>query len=212
MSGPAGILLAAGRSSRLGREKQKLSVKGKTFLGLVATEMAAVASPLVVVLAAGRGDLLRELGDFAADIVWNPNSAAGMGTSLALGARELHARSEAGGGFAGVLVALVDQPLADRDLFARLERAASAGAGGGYAACDYGDGAWGVPARFPASALPELATLAGDRGAKALLERRRSAGGLPLVAFPGGRLDVDSEADYERLLRALAGEPDVGSQ
>ena len=186
---------------------------GKSFLGLVATEMAAVASPLVVVLAAGRDDLLRELGDLSADIVWNPNSSAGMGGSLALGARELLARSESGGGFAGVLVALVDQPMADRDLFARLERAASPGSGGdGYAACDYGDGAWGVPARFPASALPELATLSGDRGAKALLERRRAAGSLPLVAFPGGRLDVDSEADYERLLRALAGEPDVGSQ
>jgi molybdenum cofactor cytidylyltransferase len=200
VTAPAGILLAAGRSRRLGREKQLLSVKGKTLLRLVAEEVTACAAPVVVVLPAGRSEFAGELEGLAATVLRNPDPGSGMGDSLALAARSLLA---VGSVSTGVVVALIDQPLADRSLFEALERAAAAG--DGYSACDYGGGAWGVPARFPASALPELATLSGDRGAKGLLEPRRAAGRLPLVSFPGGSFDVDSEADYERLLLELEG-------
>jgi len=204
MSRPAAILLAAGESRRLGTAKQKLPYMGRTLLRRLAEELSAVAAPLVVALPEPGHELAQELDGLAPATVFPPSMETGMGTSLALAARALLARLEAEAvGLEGVLVALVDQPLADRRVFAALERAARAGSG--WAASDYGDGAWGVPARFPASALLELAALSGDRGAKSLLEARRVAGELSLVAFPGGALDIDSEADYARLLE-LAGE------
>jgi len=199
MKRPAAILLAAGSSTRLGQEKQELSYRGKSFLRRLAIELGAIASPLVVVLPESRRDLARELNGLETETVFPPSVQAGMGVSLALGARALLARHE----LHGVIVALVDQPLADRRLFAVLERTALGGSG--WAASDYGNGAWGVPARFPAAAIAELTALSGDRGAKALLEARRERGELLLVPFPGGRFDVDSEADYARLLE-LAGE------
>jgi CTP:molybdopterin cytidylyltransferase MocA len=196
----AGILLAAGPSSRLGREKQKLSVRGETFLRAVAESLGALASPLVVVLPAGRPDLAGDLSATASEIVENPHVEAGMGASLALGARALLTRAA---GLDLVLVALVDQPLVSRALFEDL-LAAARGARG-FAACDYGAGAWGAPACFPSLELPALAELSGERGARALLEPVRARGELALVTFPGGRFDVDTEDDYARLLAELGG-------
>lgn len=203
MTSAAGILLAAGSSSRLGREKQMLSVRGKTFLGLVAEAMAGVVAPLLAVLSADRSGAESELVAVLAglgvevEIVPNPSLEKGLGHSVALAAQRLLARRERP---QRLLLALVDQPLVTRELFGQLLVAAS----GGWAACDYGDGAWGVPAVLPGAELPALAALAGARGARPLLEARRAGAGLPLVAFPGGRFDVDTAADYERLLASLA--------
>jgi CTP:molybdopterin cytidylyltransferase MocA len=195
----AGILLAAGASSRMGREKQLLSAKGKTFLRGIAEALGAVASPLVVVLPAARLELARELEGIPAEVVLNDRTDLGMATSLALAASSL-AR---GSGVDLVLVALVDQPLVSRPLFESLVGAAVSARG--FAACDYGGGAWGAPACFPAAELPALAALDGERGARALLEPVRARGELALVTFPGGRFDVDTEDDYARLLAALGG-------
>jgi len=199
-----GILLAAGSSSRLGREKQMLSVRGKTLLALVAEALAGVVAPLLVVLPADRcgadSELVAALAGLGVEveIVPNPSPEKGLGHSVALAAQRLLARHERP---QRLLLALVDQPLVTRRLFERL----LVGASGGWAACDYGEGAWGVPAVLPGSELPALAALSGERGARPLLEARRAAAGLPLVAFPGGRLDVDTAADYARLLSL--GEP-----
>ena len=204
MSRAAGILLAAGPSSRLGRDKQLLPLKETTLLRRAFDHLAAVARPVIVVLPAGRTDLEREVPAPPARIVLNDRVDLGMGGSLALGARTLAATREE---IDLVLVALVDQPLADRALFSALVDAAREA--WGYAACDYGTGAWGAPACLPASALAALAGLSGERGARALLEPVRARGELALVPFPGGRFDVDTEADYARLLAAL-GAPDAG--
>lgn len=193
MSACAAILLAAGRSARLGRPKAALPWRGTTLLGWAAAELTAVASPLVVVLAADSpaGSLLP-----ASDATLLVRVAGGgLGDSLAAGARTL---AERAGTPAHLLIALVDQPLAGRRLYADLLAAARAGAG--WAASDYGDGILGPPVCLPAAELAELATLTGDVGARAWLSRRAAAGSLATVPFPGGRFDVDTEADYARLL------------
>lgn len=201
MSGTAGILLAAGGSARLGRDKRLLRFGGATLLRRAAEEMAAVAAPALVVLPPRAAEAEAELAGLAVEALINPEPERGQASSLALAAAALAARDLRP---AGVLLLLVDQPLADRHLFARLM--ASAAAAGGWAASDYGNGGWGPPAHLPGAALAELAALCGPRGARPLLERRRaSPAGLALVAFPGGRFDVDTEADYARLLASPEG-------
>ena len=201
MTPPAGLLLAAGGSSRLGRDKRKLLYAGQSFLRRSAEALAAVANPALVVLPPGADEAAAELAGLAIEAIVNPDPARGQASSLALGAAALVAR---GAGGAGVVLLLVDQPLADRRLLETL--IATAAGAAGWAASDYGNGGWGPPAHLPGSALAELATLAGPRGARPLLERQRaSPAGLALVAFPGGRLDVDTEAHYARLLDSAGG-------
>lgn len=188
----AGVLLAAGRSRRFGRDKRLLPFRGTTILGAVASALAAATAPRLVVLGPGDEAIAASLAALGFRAIVNPAPQTGIGASLALAARALAAEAAA---IDGVVVALADQPLADATLFASL--VAAGRDGGGWAACAYGDGARGVPARLPAAALPRLAELAGDRGARALLEEHGSE--VVWLPFPGGAFDVDTEADYARL-------------
>ncbi|HEX9799197.1 MAG TPA: NTP transferase domain-containing protein [Thermoanaerobaculia bacterium] len=193
---PAGALLAAGAATRFGRPKALLEIGGKSFLRRLADELAAVAAPVLVVAPPGAAGFAAALAGSAAEILVHPAPQRGLGSSLALAAREVRER-----GPRPLLVALVDQPLAGRELFARLVAAAENGSG--WAASDYGGGPIGPPAVFPSTALTELAALDGDRGARHLLARERHR--LALVAFPGGRYDVDMPADLARLTKLGTG-------
>lgn len=189
----AAALLAAGSSRRFGRPKAFLEFRGRSLLRGLATELAAVADPVIVVAPPSANAFARELEGTGVKLVVNPWAERGMGSSLAAATRALVLRSPAS---EALLVALVDQPLVTRHLLERLVRAAEAT--GGWAACDYGDDEIGPPAVFPRAAFPELERLDGDRGARALLEARRDA--IARVEFSDGRCDVDTPADYERLL------------
>jgi molybdenum cofactor cytidylyltransferase len=195
----AGALLAAGGSTRLGRPKAFLELEGVSFVRRLAGELAAVASPALVIAPPTAGPFAREIQGTGARLVVNHRPQRGIGFSLAVAVQAVEQfapETEA------LLVALVDQPLADRALFTSL-RAAAAG-GSGWATSEY-VGAIGPPALFPREAFEELAALDGDRGARALLER---AGELVArVPFPGGALDVDTEADYERLVSGFGRPP-----
>jgi molybdenum cofactor cytidylyltransferase len=188
----AGALLAAGGSARLGRAKAFLEWRGETLLARAARELAAVAEPALVVVPPRSPGYARAIEPGGARVVVNPAPERGMGSSIATAARALHDLDPEPD---ALLLALVDQPLADRALFSRLRAAAGTG---GWAACDYGDGTLGPPVVFPRSAFAALRAMTGDRGARALLERAPAA--VTTVPFPGGRLDVDTAADYERLL------------
>lgn len=194
---PAAALLAAGGASRFGRPKALLEIGGTSFLRRLASELAAVADPVLVVVPPDGERFADELAGTPAVSVTNPDPERGMGSSLALAAKVLTTTFPAA---PGLLVALVDQPLADRTLFAELIGAA--GDGSGWAASDYGS-AIGPPALFPRTAFAELVTLSGDRGARSLLERERRR--LALVDFPGGLYDVDTPEDFRRLTKLGVG-------
>jgi CTP:molybdopterin cytidylyltransferase MocA len=187
----AGALLAAGGSRRLGRPKALVESRGLTLVRRAALELAAVCSPLLVVAPPKAGAIALELEGLGARLVVNRLPARGMGSSIATAARALATIAPEA---QALLVALVDQPLVDRALLARLIDAAGRD---GWAACDYGDGVIGPPALFPRAAFAAVAALSGDRGARELLLAARDR--LALVPFPGGVVDVDTLADYERL-------------
>jgi molybdenum cofactor cytidylyltransferase len=189
----AGALLAAGGSTRLGRAKAFLLHRDSTLLARAARELAAATSPTLVVVPPKAGAYAREVQGSGARIVINRAPERGMGSSIATAARALHRLDPDA---EALLVALVDQPLADRALFESLRAAAEAGTG--WAACDLGDGVLGPPAVFPRAAFAELRAMTGDRGARPLLERAGER--VARVAFPLGRIDVDTAADYARLL------------
>ena len=113
----AGVLLAAGRGSRLGTPKALVELGGRRLVDRgVDLLRDGGAAPVLVVLGAVGADVP------GAVAVHNPDWRAGMGSSLAAGLRALP------GECAAAVIALVDQPLVGAGAVARLIAAYLAGA------------------------------------------------------------------------------------
>ena len=189
----AGLVLAAGGSSRLGRPKQLLPYGDGVLLDRVLSVARAIGlGQLVVALGGSRDDVRAAVDLTGFDIADNPDFAAGCSSSIAAALPALHADTD-------VLVLLLgDQP----GVTAATVHALLAGRGDApIAVCRYDDGI-GHPFAFDRSVLPVLAELHGDKAVWKLLEQRaaevrevRISGAIPI--------DVDTEDDYRRVLALL---------
>src|SRR5207253_8274090 len=82
----AGVLLAAGTSSRMGKNKLFLELGGVSVLRRAArTALAAGLDPLLVVLGHESERARADLSDVSCTVVINPDYASGMNTSLRAG-------------------------------------------------------------------------------------------------------------------------------
>jgi molybdenum cofactor cytidylyltransferase len=192
MSDPfvAGLVLAAGGSSRLGRPKQLLPYAGATLLDhTVATARACEFDQLLVAVG-GAAEKVRERVNLrGADVVVNPGFGAGCSSSIAVAMDALDPR-------ATVLVLLLgDQP----GVVPATVRVLLAARGDApLAVCRYDDGR-GHPFAFGPDAFDDLRYLHGDKAVWRLLEER--ADDVEEVPVPGPvPLDVDTWADYEAVL------------
>jgi CTP:molybdopterin cytidylyltransferase MocA len=158
----AGLLLAAGAGSRLGRPKALVEIGGRRLVDRgVAVLREGGCEPVVVVLGAA------EVSVPGAVVVTNPAWATGMGSSLRAGLAALP------GSVSAVVVALVDQPAVGPEAVRRLAAACGGGMGGAggaiVAVATYG-GRRGNPVALARSVWPEVARLAvGDVGARPFL-------------------------------------------
>jgi molybdenum cofactor cytidylyltransferase len=185
----AGLVLAAGGSSRLGRPKQTLPYNGTTLLGHVLDSAHACGFDQLVVALGGASDEVRAKVDLTgADVVENREYGEGCASSIAAALSALDPRC-------GVLVLMLgDQPgvgpTVVRTLLARHGEAPMA-------VSRYEDGR-GHPFAFRRSVFPELAELHGDKAVWKMIERRPND--VVEVRVPG-RVppDVDTWADYEAL-------------
>jgi molybdenum cofactor cytidylyltransferase len=184
----AGLVLAAGGSSRLGRPKQLLPYRGATLLdGVLATARGCPFDQLLVALG-GSADEVRTAVDLSgAEVVVNDAYGTGCSSSIAAALGALDPRCE-------VLVLLLgDQPGVTPGTVAAL----LAGRGEApLAVCRYDDGR-GHPFAFGRAVLGDLAALHGDKGVWKLLDRNpvvevRVEGRIPL--------DVDTWDDYRAVL------------
>src|SRR5262245_14699038 len=106
----AGVVLAAGRSSRMGRCKAALEIDGSSFVArCVAALAGAGIAPIVVVTSDSREEVVRALGAPPdVQIAVNPNPERGQLSSLHVALRHLLERPEP---CRGAVVGLVDHPL-----------------------------------------------------------------------------------------------------
>ena len=158
---PVAVVLAAGLSRRYAGEKLLATFRGKALAAHIADVL--VEMNLRRRLAVCPRGSTERADVFAArdfEIVWNDDPELGMGHSLALGA--IHAQTLSA---EAVLVCLADMPNVTGE---HLSRLVAAGQGGVAVATEAGSLRM-PPAFFPASLLPELAILTGDRGARTLL-------------------------------------------
>ena len=82
----AGIILAAGESTRFGAPKQLLDWKGKPFVRQVAeTALQAGLGPVVVVTGFHAADVESALNGLPVEIIHNPEYQQGQSTSIRAG-------------------------------------------------------------------------------------------------------------------------------
>jgi molybdenum cofactor cytidylyltransferase len=182
------IVLAAGRSQRLGVAKQFVQVEGETLIVRTVRTISQLEPHLTVVVSGENAAAIADqLAAFRCLHVRNDAPECGLSSSLRRG---LCAALAADPELQAVLFTLCDQPYLDvqqlRELMAGLAR------GHAMAASAYA-GELGVPAAFRRSMFDELTALSGDRGARQLLRQDRAR--VAIIAFPAGATDVDLPED-----------------
>jgi molybdenum cofactor cytidylyltransferase len=193
MSNIGAVILAAGKSSRLGRPKQLLQFRGKTLVRrIVDAAGEAGCSPIVVVIGSDKEKIARELEQTSAVMVENLDWNNGMGTSIRSAVQHL---VDIAPSVEAIVLLVCDQPLVDSDTIEQLialgEKTKKAIVASSYA------GTLGVPALFDRSCAKELLRLADVSGAKPIIFSNHDR--VAEFPFPEGKIDIDIAGDYERL-------------
>lgn len=188
---PAAVVLAAGLSRRMGQAKLLLILDGEPVIRLTTRRVVASgAAPVIVVLGDERQALMTALAGLPVEIAINENPAAGQASSIRAGVAALPPHADS------VLIVLGDQPNLPTEVIPALATALVE-TGKTIAAPRYRDGR-GNPVLFARATFPELLAVAGDQGARAVVERDPGRVTLVDFDFPMPQ-DLDTPADYERL-------------
>ncbi|MDN5347602.1 MAG: hypothetical protein PWP65_1166 [Clostridia bacterium] len=191
--GVAGIVLAAGRGSRLGRVKQRLPWgRGTLLTRAVETALAAGLKEVVVVLGAAAAELAADLEGFPVNLVVNPSFEAGMSTSVRAGLTGLAPATEA------ALFLLADQPGLEAGVIIALLEAYRQ-SGKNLVAPVY-CGRRGNPVLVGKKFFPALGKVTGDRGARDLFEQFPEEVLLVETQSSAVLQDIDSWEDYYRAI------------
>lgn len=187
----AGVVLAAGTSSRLGRPKQLVVVDGKPMVQHVVDALLAAGVHEVVVVLGHEADAVRAAlaPHPRVRAVVNPDHAAGLSSSLVVGLRSVSARAGA------VAIVLGDQPRLPAEVIARVVRVWRHSAAGVVRARF--EGVPGHPVVAARAAWDRLMRATGDGGARDLLGPDAEEVEIEAPA----PIDVDTPGDLERLRR-----------
>src|SRR5260370_4530894 len=101
----AGVVLAAGASSRMGRDKAWLPWQGGTFLSAAIRALQPVSDLVIVIAGANSAELAPIVNANAGFLIMNPSPERGQFSSLQVGLQEVLNR-----GRDAAIVTLVDRP------------------------------------------------------------------------------------------------------
>ncbi len=198
--GVAAIVLAAGRSSRMGGANKLLEpIDGAPMIRRTVEQvLASRASPVTVVTGRDAPQIGAALDGLPVTIVHNPDFATGMSTSLKAGIESLSPDVDA------AVICLGDMPALDPatidamiEIFAYEEN--------GEIVVPTRDGRRGNPVLWSRRFFPEMAAVSGDRGARTLLTRYASVIAEAEVDDPGILLDLDTPAALDAFRRGDGG-------
>jgi len=185
----AGLILAAGESSRMGSPKALLEFRGETFVDRLIRCFSEYCSPVIVVLG-NEPEVVRAgvRSPVKAIFVLNTDYQRGQFSSMQCGLRAVPADAD------GVLFTPVDHPNVERATVAKLV------ASGAPIAIPQYIGRHGHPVLFSRSLIPEFLALPPDSSAKSVVTRYSDRTRFVDVTDPGILDDVDDPAAYRRLL------------
>jgi molybdenum cofactor cytidylyltransferase len=187
----AAVVLAAGESSRMGRNKLHLPWGETTVLGrTLANVRAAAIHSALLVTGHEPEPVLALAAEAGIPVVHNPDFRIGMLSSVQAAARRLAPESDA------LLVALGGQPLVESSTIDQLLRAYAAGPQGLVAPAYRG--ARGNPVLIDRRYFPELLQLSPGDAPRTLLQLHPEDVRLVEVNSEAILIDLDRPDDYER--------------
>jgi molybdenum cofactor cytidylyltransferase len=158
------IVLAAGRSTRMGPANKLLAeVGGKPMVRVVVeTALASTARPVLVVTGHQAAEVRAALAGLDVTFCTNPDYALGLSTSLKAGIRAVPASC------AGALVLLGDMPRITPEMIDRMIDIFAAAPEGSIIMAAHG-GVRGNPVLWPRRHFEALTLISGDTGARGLI-------------------------------------------
>jgi len=186
----AAVILAAGKSERMGYPKALVKLGDRTFLELVLQTVTESGIGQTVIVA---GHHFREISEAfpGLPLTFNPDYEKGMGTSVQAGIRALPP------GVSGAGIFLVDHPLVQKaPVVALIERLEP-----GRVVLPIYEGRRGHPVFFAKDLFPEILALTAEQGLNLVVHRDASRVVELPVTDPGILLDVDTPTELDKLLR-----------
>jgi molybdenum cofactor cytidylyltransferase len=183
----AAIILAAGRSTRMGGPNKLLAeLNGKTLVRIVAEQaVASKATSVTVVTGHQAAEVEKALAGLKVKFVRNPDFAEGLAGSVKSGIAAVPADAD------GAVVCLGDMPLIDTRLIDRLIESFAPDRGS-LIVVPVSDGRRGNPVLWSRRFFGELMTLDGDIGARHLIMKHGEAVAEVPVEGHGAFLDIDT--------------------
>jgi len=190
----AGLILAAGESSRMGTPKATLAYRGSTFLELIVqTLLAGGLERIVVVLGHQAGEIQQRVKIEPALVVVNPDYRSGQTSSLQTGLRSLLADD-----LEAVVLCLVDHPAIAAVTVRRIS-ATFRQCGSPVVIPTY-HGRRGHPVLIARELFEDLMRLTNDAGANSVVRKYRPVTEFVEVDDEGILIDVDDPEAYRRLI------------
>jgi molybdenum cofactor cytidylyltransferase len=183
----AAIVLAAGRSTRMGALNKMLAeIGGKPLVRIAAEQaLASRAKPVIVVTGHQQSQVEAALADLPVRFVHNPDYAEGLGTSLRAGIAAVPAEAD------GAVVCLGDMPQVDAGLIDKLIAAFDPGKGA-LVVVPSSDGKRGNPVVWSRRFFSELMSIGGDVGARYLIGQYAEAVAEVPLSGDAALTDVDT--------------------
>lgn len=207
----AGVVLAAGASTRLGSPKQLVvDANGESLVHRAARQLVdAGCTPVLVVVGAASEEVVHALGDLRIALVandeWKEGVASSIRSAVAAARAHDHTNKETAAALGSeleiaidaLLLTTCDMPTVGVQHLQALCAAYNGGAkrvASRYVTTD-GAATVGIPAIVGAREWAVLEALRGDRGAKRLFYED----GTVTVDLVGGNFDIDGPADVQAL-------------
>jgi molybdenum cofactor cytidylyltransferase len=194
----AAVVLAAGRSTRMGGPNKLVAeIGGKPLVRIAAEQaLASRAKPVIVVTGHQRERVEAALAGLPVRLVHNPDFAEGLGTSVRAGIAAVPASAD------GAIICLGDMPQVDAELIDRLI-AAFDPEKGALVVIPTIDAQRGNPVLWSRRFFPDLVAIEGDIGARHLIGRYREAVVEVPVSGKAAFTDIDTPEALDGLKAAL---------
>jgi molybdenum cofactor cytidylyltransferase len=191
----AGVILAAGESSRMGRDKALLPWRGETFLG-AAIDVFQMNTELVIVVAGRNVENVRPIADArGAFTVINPAPERGQFSSLQVGLQEVLNR-----GRDAAMITLVDRPIVQQKTIVQLWHAFEESLlRGKWAVVPEHDGRHGHPIIVAREMITAFLTAPGTSTARDVEHSNQSKIEYVPVKDRFAVENVDTQEDYARI-------------
>jgi molybdenum cofactor cytidylyltransferase len=190
------IILAAGRSTRMGGPNKLLAeIDGKPLVRIVTERALASKAKHVIVVTGHQAEMVEKaLQGLDVKFVRNPDFAEGLASSVKAGVAAVPGDTD------GAVICLGDMPLISAQLIDHLIEAFAPDRGN-LIAVPVSDGRRGNPVLWSRRFFNELMTLDGDIGARHLIAKHAEAVAEVAVEGHGAFLDIDTPQALEAARR-----------